>query len=75
MVLVPSRWDDSKVPVSEQNQTTSTTEGHVESSLIDILRDLEMSWKQLREEGIITEVRRRMYLPFGILGRIQQCCT
>ena len=60
MVLVPSRWDDSKVPVSEQNQTTSTTEGHVESSLIDILRDLEMSWKQLREEGIITEVRRRM---------------
>ena len=60
MVLVPSRWDDSKVPVSEQNQTTSTTEGHVESSLIDIVRDLEMSWKQLREEGIITEVRRRM---------------
>ena len=60
MVLVPSRWDDSKVPVSEQNQTTSTTEGHVESSLTDIVRDLEMSWKQLREEGIITEVRRRM---------------
>ena len=60
MVLVFSRRDDSKVPVSEQNQTTSTKEGHVESSLIDILRDLEMSWKQLREEGIITEVRRRM---------------
>jgi len=60
MVLVPSRWDDSKVPVSEQNQTTSTTEGLVGSSIIDILRDLEMSWKQLREEGIITEVRRRM---------------
>ena len=60
MVLVFSRWDDSKVPVSEQNQTTSTTEGHVESSLIDNLRDFEMSWKQLREEGIITEVRRRM---------------
>ena len=60
MVLVPSRSDDSKVPVSEQNQTTSTTEGHVESSLTDIVRDLEMSWKQLREEGIITEVRRRM---------------
>ena len=59
MVLVPSRSDDSKVPVSEQNQTTSTT-GHVESTFIDILRDLEMSWKQLREEGIITEVRRRM---------------
>ena len=59
MVLVHSRWDDSKVPVSEQNQT-STTEGQVGSSLIDILRDLEMSWKQLREEGIITEVRRRM---------------
>ena len=60
MVLVFSRRDDSKVPVSEQNQTTSTTEGHVESTFIDILRDLEMSWKQLREEGIITEVRRRM---------------
>ena len=60
MVLVPSRWDDSKVPVSEQNQTTSTTDGLVGSSIIDILRDLEMSWKQLREEGIITEVRRRM---------------
>ena len=59
MVIAFSRWDDSKVPVSEQNQT-STTEVHVESSLIDILRDLEMSWKQLREEGIITEVRRRM---------------
>ena len=60
MVLVPSRWDDSKVPVSEQNQTTSTTEDHVGSSGIDIVRDLEMSWKQLREEGIITEVRRRI---------------
>ena len=59
MVIAFSRWDDSKVPVSEQNQT-STTEGHVESSLIDIFRDLEMSWKQLREEGIITEVRRRI---------------
>ena len=59
MVLVFSRLDDSKVPVSEQNQT-STTEGHVESSLIDNMRDFEMSWKQLREEGIITEVRRRM---------------
>ena len=60
MVLVPSRWDDSKIPVSEQNQTTSTTESYVGSSAIDIWRDLEMSWKQLREEGIITEVRRRM---------------
>ena len=60
MVIAFSRWDDSKVPVSEQNQTTSTTEDHVGSSGIDIVRDLEMSWKQLREEGIITEVRRRM---------------
>ena len=59
MVLVPSRWDDSKLPVSEQNQT-STTEGRVGSSIIDIVRDLEMLWKQLREEGIITEVRRCM---------------
>ena len=60
MVLVSSRWDDSKLPVSEQNQTTSTTEDHTGTSGIDILQDLEMSWKQLREEGIITEVRRRM---------------
>ena len=60
MLLVPSRWDDSKLPVSEHNQTTSTTEGHVGSNFIDIWRDLEMSWKQLREEGIISEVRRRM---------------
>ena len=60
MLLVPSRWDDSKITVSEQNQTTSTTESHVGSSAIYIWRDLEMSWKQLREEGIITEVRRRM---------------
>ena len=60
MVLVPSRLDDSKVPVSEQNQTTSTKEGHVGSSGIDLWRDLEMSWKQLREEGINSKVRRRM---------------
>ena len=59
MVIAFSRWDDSKVSVSEQNQT-STTEGHVESSFIGMLRDFEMSWKQLREEGIITEVRRRI---------------
>ena len=62
MVLAPSRLDDFKLPESERRQTMSATEGYIEMSASDVLRDMEMSWKQLRRESVITQVRQSNYL-------------
>ena len=62
MVLAPIRFDDFKLPESERCQTMSATEGYVVTSDNDIFRDMEMAWKQLRRESVITQVRQSNYL-------------
>ena len=62
MVLALTRSDDFKLPESERRQTMSATEGYVETNVSDTLRDMEMSWKQLRRESVITHVRQSNYL-------------
>ena len=58
MVLAPIRFDDFKLPESERCQTMSATERYVGTSGGDFLREMEMSWKQLRRESVITQVRQ-----------------
>ena len=62
MLLTPSCLDDFKLPESERCQAMSATEGYVETNVSDTLRDMEMSWKQLRRESVITQVRQSNYL-------------
>ena len=62
MVLAPIRFDDFKLPESERCQTMSATERYVGTSGGDFLREMEMSWKQLRRESVITQVRQSNYL-------------
>ena len=62
MVLAPIRFDDFRLPESERCQTMSATEGYVGTSDNDIFRDMEMAWKQLRRESVITQVRQSNYL-------------
>ena len=62
MVLAPIRLDDFRLPESERRQTMSATEGYVGASGIDFHRDIEMAWKQLRRERVITQVRQSNYL-------------
>ena len=62
MVLAPIRFDDFKLPESERRQTMSATEGYAGTSGGEIVRDMEMAWKQLRRESVITQVRQSNYL-------------
>ena len=62
MVLAPIRFDDFKLPESERCQTMSATEGYAGTSGGEIVRDMEMAWKQLRRESVITQVRQSNYL-------------
>ena len=58
VVLALSCFDDFKIPVSERDQTTSTTESSERPSNVVIRHDIEMSWKQFRRESTITQVRQ-----------------